>query len=370
MEFAAPCLLGLEGLAANELKFRGIDNVRAENGRVLFSGGWDAMVRANLSSRLCQRVELLLAEFEARDFDALFEGVKAVDWSAFLGERDAFPVKGGSLDSALTSIPACQKIVKKAVVEKLRQSYRTDWFEEDGPVHQIVFRIFKNRVSLMLDTTGAALNKRGYRAVSNDAPIRETLAAAMAELGRVRADHTVVDPFCGSGTILIEAAQKALNILPGVNRSFAFEAWEQVDPALTAAERERARAGERHDCAFRAFGYDIDESALEIARRNAALAGVGDRIVLERRDIRDYRDEWERATVITNPPYGERMLDMQEARELCRVMGRVFRPAPYHSFTIISPDENFEKLFGRPADKRRKLYNGMMKCCVYLFYSS
>lgn len=369
MEFAAPCLLGLEGLAANELKFCGIDIVRAENGRVLFSGGYDTMIRANLCSRLCQRVEILLAEFEARDFDTLFEGVKKIEWDAYLGEHDAFPVKGGSLDSTLTSIPACQKIIKKAVVEKLKQRYHTDWFAEDGAVHQIVFRIFKNRASIMLDTTGAALNKRGYRALSNDAPIRETLAAAMAELGRVRADHTVVDPFCGSGTILIEAAMKALNIMPGVNRTFSFEAWDQVDPALTGAERERAKAGERHDCAFRAFGYDIDETALEIARHNAELAGVGDRITFERRDIRDYRDEWERATVITNPPYGERMLDMKEARELYRVMGRVFRPRPGHSYTVISPDESFEKLFGRPADKRRKLYNGMMKCCVYQYFS-
>jgi putative N6-adenine-specific DNA methylase len=369
MLFSAPCLLGLEGLAANELKFGGIDHVRAENGRVLFEGGYEAMVRANLTSRLCQRVFVLLAEFEARDFDALFEGVRAVEWSDYLAADDAFPVKGSSLDSVLTSIPACQKIIKKAVVEKLRTRYRTDWFSESGAVHQIQFRIFKNRVSILLDTTGVALNKRGYRELSGDAPIKETLAAAMTELARVRRDHTVVDPFCGSGTILIEAAQKALSILPGMNRSFAFEAWGQVDPAIIRAERERAAAQENHDCAFQAYGYDIDEKALEIARRNAVLAGVADRIVFERRDIRDYRDEWERATVITNPPYGERMLDIETARELYRVMGEKFAPAPYHSYTIISPDDNFEKAFGRPADKRRKLYNGMMKCQVLMYYS-
>ena len=368
MQFAAPCLLGLEGLAANELKYCGIDDVRAENGRVLFGGDYSAMIRANLCSRLCQRVMILLAEFEAKDFDTLFEGVRRIDWADYIGERDAFPVKGGSLDSALTSIPACQKIIKKAAVEKLKQSYRTDWFSEDGAVHQIVFRVFKNRVSIMLDTTGDALNKRGYRALSNDAPIRETLAAAMVELARVRPDHTVVDPFCGSGTILIEAAQKALGVMPGINRSFAFEQWSQVDPSLTAAERDRARAGERRDCAFRAYGYDIDEEALDIARRNAQLAGVGDRIIFERRDIRDYEDTWERATVITNPPYGERMLDADEARRLYRVMGKAFAPKPYHSYTVISPDENFEKFFGRPADKRRKLYNGMMKCNVYMYF--
>lgn len=368
MQLTAPCLLGLEGLAANDLRFKGIENVRAENGRILFEGDYQTMVRANLCSSLCARVFILLAEFEARDFNTLFEGVRAINWSEHLGGHDAFPVKGSSLDSALTSIPACQKIIKKAVVEKLKESYRTSWFEEVGAVHQIQFRIFKNRVSILLDTTGEALNKRGYRALSGGAPIKETLAAAMADLARVRADHTVVDPFCGSGTILIEAARKALNIMPGVDRSFAFEAWGQVDPAIIEAERDRARAGERRDASFIAYGYDIDGEVLEIARQNAALAGVGDRIVFEQRDIRGYADDHDRVSVITNPPYGERMLDIEEARELYRVMGQRFEQKPYHSYTVISPDDSFEKLFGRPADKRRKLYNGTLRCQVYMYY--
>lgn len=368
MRFCAPCLLGLEGLLANELKFMGLSDVCAENGRVLFSGGYDAMARANLCSRLAQRIYILLAEFHASDFDTLFEGVKAIGWSEYLGEDDAFPVKGGSLDSALTSIPACQKIIKKAVAEKLKLTYLTDWFAETGGVHQIQFRIFKNRVSIMLDTTGPALNKRGYRELSGGAPIRETLAAAMAELARVRADHTVIDPFCGSGTILIEAAQKALNIMPGLNRRFAFEEWRQVDPAVTEAERERARSLKRSDCKFRAYGYDIDDEALSIARRNAGLAGVGNRIVFEKRDVHDYHEDFERASVITNPPYGERMLELKDARELYRVMGQRFLHKPYHSYTIISPDDRFEDCFGRPADKRRKLYNGTLKCQVYMYY--
>ena len=361
MEFSAPCLLGLEGLLANELRFCGLENVRAENGRVLFSGDDTAMARANLCSRLAQRVYILLAEFSATDFDTLFEGVKAIDWSAF-------PVKGGSLDSTLSSIPACQKIVKKAIVESLKKSYHTDWFEENGGTHQVVFRIFKNRVSIMLDTTGEALNKRGYRELSGDAPIKETLAAAMAELARVRADHIVIDPFCGSGTILIEAAQKALRIMPGMNRSFAFEEWKQVDPSILTAERERARAEERRDAKFHAYGYDIDDEALVIARRNAELAGVGDRITFEKRDIRDYHEDFERASVITNPPYGERMLELNEARELYRIAGKAFERKPYHSYTVISPDDRFEKCFGRPADKRRKLYNGTLRCNVFMYY--
>ena len=216
MQFVAPCLLGLEGLAANDLKFKGISDVRAENGKVLFSGDESTLVRANLCSSLCARVFILMAEFDARDFDTLFEGVRAADWSRYIGERDAFPVKGSSLSSELNSIPACQKIIKKAVVEKLKECYHTSWFEEDGGVHQIQFRIFKNRVTILLDTTGQALNKRGYRALSNEAPMKETLAAAMAELARVRSNHTVVDPFCGSGTILIESARKAMKIMPGM----------------------------------------------------------------------------------------------------------------------------------------------------------
>ncbi len=368
MQLVAPCLLGLEGLAANDLKFKGIPGVRAENGRVLFSGDESTIVRANLSASLCARVFILMAEFEAHDFDALFEGVRAADWSRFIGERDAFPVKGSSLDSDLSSIPACQKIIKKAVVEKLRTTYRTAWFEETGGVHQIQFRIFKNRVSVYLDTTGPALNKRGYRALSNDAPMKETLAAAMAELARVRRDHLVVDPFCGSGTIVIEAARKALNIMPGIDRGFAFEQWSQLDPSVIENERRRAREEERRDASFSAYGFDIDEEALSIARHNAALARVADRIVFEKRDIRDYSDDFERVSVITNPPYGERMLDIKAARELYRVMGERFVSKPYHSYTIISPDEGFERAFGRPADKRRKLYNGALKCQVFMYY--
>ena len=368
MEFVAPCLLGLEGLAANDLKFKGVENVRAENGRVLFSGDETALVRANLCSSLCARVGILLAEFEARAFDTLFEGVKAVDWSRWIGEHDAFPVKGNSLDSVLTSIPACQKIIKKAVVDKLRERYHTSWFEENGGVHQIQFRIFKNRVTIMLDTTGAALNKRGYRALSGAAPMKETRAAAMAELARVRADHTVIDPFCGSGTILIEAARKALRIMPGIDRSFAFEGWSQIDPKIIENERQRLREEERRDAKFIAYGYDIDDASLELARRNAELGGVGDRIVFEKRDIRHYAESFERASIITNPPYGERLLDVEAARELYRVMGKAFVQKPYHSYTIISPDDRFESCFGRVADKRRKLYNGTLRCNVYMFY--
>ena len=368
MKFVAPCLLGLEKLVANELKYLDIENVKAENGRVLFEGGFQTMARANICSRYAQRVLILLSEFKADDFDTLFENTKAIEWSRYLSEKDAFPVKGSCVSSALSSIPACQKIIKKAVVESLKSRYRTEWFEESGSVHQIQFLIFKNRVSIMLDTSGEPLNKRGWRAVSNEAPIRETLAAAMVDLSRVRSDHIVVDPFCGSGTILIEAALKAMNIMPGVNRSFAFEEWQCVPKDTVEEERRRALEGEKRDVSFFAYGYDIDEKALAVARENAEKAGVSDKIVFERRDIRDYHEDFDRCSVITNPPYGERMLELNEARELCRVMGKVFERKPHHSYTVISPDDSFESLFGRPADKKRKLYNGMLRCQVYMYF--
>ena len=360
--------MGLEGLVANELKYQGIEGVAAENGRVLFEGGCDAMARANICSRYAQRVLILLAEFEALDFETLFQGVKAIDWSAYIGVKDKFPVKGSCVSSTLSSVPACQKIVKKAVVENLKEKYRGDWFEESGSVHQIQFLLFKNRVSIMLDTSGEPLNKRGWRAVSNDAPIKETLAAAMVDLSRVRENHIVVDPFCGSGTILIEAALKAMRIMPGVDRTFAFESWEQIPPEYAANERERAKAGEKRDADFHAFGCDIDEQALSVAKRNAILAGVADKITFELRDIADFSEDFDACTVITNPPYGERMLDVDEARALYRTMGKVFLRKPRHSYTVISPDESFESFFGRPADKKRKLYNGMLKCNVYMYF--
>ncbi|MBQ3417864.1 MAG: class I SAM-dependent RNA methyltransferase [Ruminococcus sp.] len=368
MKFVAPCLLGLEGIAANELRHLEIENVTAENGRVLFEGGFDTMARANICSRYAQRVLILLGEFEARDFETLFEGVKALPWSDFIGEKDAFPVKGSCVSSELSSVPACQKIVKKAVVESLRARYHTEWFEESGGVRQIQFLLLKNRVSVMLDTSGEPLNKRGWRAQSNDAPIRETLAAAMVELSRVRENHIVVDPFCGSGTILIEAALKAMRIMPGVNRSFAFESWEQIPAEIAESERERARAGERRDVSFFAYGYDIDENALSVARHNAQIAGVADKIVFKKRDIADFSEDYDACTVITNPPYGERMLDVKEARALYQTMGKVFLRKPRHSYTVISPDEAFESFFGRLADKKRKLYNGMLKCNVYMYF--
>ena len=368
MTFCAPCIFGLEGICANELRFLGLENVRAENGRVLFEGGFDALARANINSRYAERILILLAEFTAKSFDELFDGVRSIEWENYIGMSDAFPVKGRCLDSRLMSVPDCQKIVKKAVVDRLSQRYMLSWFEETGAPRQIQFLILKDRVSVMLETSGAGLHKRGYRAEANDAPIKETLAAAMAELARVRANHFVIDPMCGSGTILIEAAMKAMKIAPGLKRYFACERWSCVPENAFKNERELAREKINLDCEFRAEGFDIDETALDTARKNAELAGVGDKISFARRDIRDYRSPEGFASVITNPPYGERLLDIAAAEELYKIMGEKFPAEKGKSYTIITPDDDFEKIFGRKANKRRKMYNGTLKCQVYMYF--
>lgn len=368
MTFCATCLLGLEGLVANELRHHDIENVRAENGRVLFDGDFSACARANICSRYAERIHVLVTQFTATTFEELFSGVNNVDWSKYIDVNESFPVNGSSINSKLNSIPACQKIIKKAVVENLKKTYHTDWFEETGAMHKIHFVIMKDKVSIMIDTTGVGLHKRGYRENSNAAPIRETLAAAMVDLARVRRNHIVCDPMCGSGTVVIESALKALNIMPGVNRSFIAESWAQSDKEIWDKERERARRLENRDCTFKAYGYDIDDEALNIAKENAEKAGVAERITFEHRDVADFICEEDYLCVITNPPYGERLLDVNEAEKLYRIMGKRFEPKPHYSYTIISPDDDFEKCFGRQADKRRKLYNGMLKCNVYMYF--
>ncbi len=370
MTFCATCLLGLEGLVANELRHHEIENVRAENGRVLFDGDISTLARANICSRYAERIHILVAQFKATTFEQLFENVKKVDWSKFVGVSEAFPVKGSSINSKLNSIPACQKIIKKAVVESLKNSYHVDWFEETGAAHKIQFLIIKDNVSIMIDTSGEGLHKRGYRENANAAPIRETLAAAMVDLAHVRKNHVVCDPMCGSGTVLIEASLKALNIMPGINRRFIAEDWENSKPEIWEIERDRARGLENRDCTFKAYGYDIDEDALKLAQENAQKAGVLDRITFEKRDIADFESNEEFLTVITNPPYGERLLDINEAERLYKIMGEKFFKREHYSYTVISPDDDFEKCFGRTADKRRKLYNGMLKCNVYMYYKA
>ena len=363
-----PCLLGLESLIAQELRDMGAIDVAAENGRVLFSGDANLLARANINFRFAERIQILIGSFPARTFDELFEGTKALPWEAWIGREDAFPVKGYSINSALFSVSDCQAIIKKAVVERLKSVYHIPWFEETGPIHQIQFSIMKDEASLLLDTSGAGLHKRGYRLQANYAPLKETLSASLCSLARLRDYHTLYDPMCGSGTILIEGAMMAQNIAPGVNRNFAAERWDALPQSAWAQERERARDLVKRDVHFQAYGSDIDADALELAKANALRAGVQANIAWKQADLRDFAPETEKGTLICNPPYGERMLDIQQANELYRIMGKKFDKKRGWSYYIISPSEQFESLFGRRADKRRKLYNGMIKCQLYMYF--
>lgn len=368
MNFVAPCLFGTEGLLADELKNMGAENVAAENGRVLFSGDINILARANICSRVAERVLILLGRFKARTFTELFDNVKKIPFEDYVGKTDAFPIKGWSLNSKLHSVPDCQKIIKKAAVERLKEKYHINWFEETGRKLQIQFSLLKDECMIMLDTSGEGLHKRGYRAKSNISPIKETLAAAMCKATRIFPDSQVYDMFCGSGTILIESALIANNIAPGLKRSFAAERFGFVDKNAFRTERERAISQIKHSSDFAAFGSDIDEDTIEIAKRNARLAGVEKYITFAKADAVNFRPSGERGVVITNPPYGERMLDIDEARRLYKALGRCFEIKPHWRYNIITCDEEFEQIFGRKADKRRKLYNGSLKCQLYMYF--
>lgn len=368
MQCVVPCLLGLESLIAEELVRFGAESVQAENGRVLFNADEYMLARVNINSRFSERVQVLVGSFEALSFEELFEGTKALPWESWIGKDDAFPVKGYSLNSALFSVSDCQSIIKKAVVERLKTKHHLEWFDETGPIHQIQFSIHKNIVSLLLDTSGAGLHKRGYRLDANTAPIKETLAAALCSLSKLRHYHTLYDPMCGSGTILIEGAMMALNMAPGIHRSFSAERWSVIPEQAWSTERERARLLVKLAPEFSAFGSDIDPRSIELSTLNAQRAGVADCLRFSVGDIKDFKPGTERGTLVCNPPYGERMADIKESEDLYRVMGKVFERQKGWSYTVISPSETFESSFGRKADKRRKLYNGMIKCQVYMYF--
>lgn len=367
-KFIAPCLFGVEGIAAGELERMGASSVKAENGRVCFEGDYNILARANINSRFCERICIMVGEFEAVTFEQLFEQVKTLPWENYIGQNDAFPVGGYSLNSALFSLPDCQSIIKKAVVERLKTKYPVSWFDETGPEHKIRFSILKNRVTVMIDTSGEGLHKRGYRRNSNAAPLKETLAAAMCDTARIYPDTKLFDPFCGSGTILIEAAMMALKMAPGLRRFFAAERFDFVPEQVWREERMRAQDQILHNIDFEARGFDIDPEAIRLTEENAAKAGVSKYVKASLADVRDLKLPDDRCLVVTNPPYGERLLDIKQAEELYQIMGGVFKQEKGKKYFIISPDDDFETVFGRPADKRRKLYNGMIKCQLYMYF--
>lgn len=342
-------------------------DVRAENGHVRFSGGAAEMARANLRLRTGERVLLSLGRFPARSFDELFEGVKALPLGDYIPKNGAFPVKGSCLNSQLHSVPDCQKIIKKAAAEALGRKYRCSWLPEDGALYQMQFAIVKDEAEVFLDTSGAPLFKRGYRPGHVAAPLRETLAAAMVGFARYRGRGVLCDPFCGSGTIAIEAALIARNRAPGLLRTFSAQKWDGADRRVWREEAERARALE-YSGAYQIFASDIDPKAVALSRENAKRAGVYDDIRFAVADARAFTPPTEHGIVVTNPPYGERMLERQQAEELYAAFGARRDAGEDCAWNIICSHPEFERCFGHRADKKRKLYNGMIQCNLYMFY--
>ncbi len=369
IRYTATCLFGLEHLLGEEIDALGYDRISTIDGRVTFLGDEETCALANIFLRYAERVYINLGEFRAETFDELFEGVRALPWEMWVGRRDAFPVKGHSIRSTLTSVPACQSIIKRAIVSRLGEKYGITWFEETGDKYQVEFFLFKDTAALMIDTSGAPLHKRGYRPEANAAPIRETLAAAIAAYSRPRENVLLWDPMCGSGTIAIEAAMLANRIAPGAHRHFSAERYPMFKAATWKAAREEAEDNRLHT-AIEIYASDIDPEAVRLTEANIARAGVGDWVKTFRADARRIAAEGRRGTIVTNPPYGERLMTPAEVEKLYREMGVHFRSlAPWQVYVITSHPE-FERFYGGRADKVRKLYNGMIPCYLYQYFKN
>ena len=361
-----PCLLGLEAPIAGELRHMKLENVAAENGRVYFTGDAAAVAKANICLRVGERVLVELGQFDALTFDQLFEGTKALPWEQLIPKNGAFPVKGYSLNSKLFSVSDCQKIIKKAIAERLRGVYGLSWFPEDGPLYQVQFSIMKDRASLCIDTSGEGLHKRGYRPAHNAAPLKETMAAALVSFSRYRGREDFADPFCGSGTIPIEAALIAKNRAPGINRTFPAMRWPGFEQPIWDRVREEACAHE-FSGDYRIFASDIDPKAVALARENARRAGVDDVLRFSVADATQFDRKTENGIIVTNPPYGERIMEKQEAEKLYAGFGRAWRATENWKLYLLSSHTEFERTFGKQADKKRKLYNGMIRCDLFMY---
>ena len=366
LQFVAPCLFGLEGIAGDELRRLGMENVKVEDRRVLFTGDSAAMAKANICLRTGERIMLVLAQFQAKTFEELFQGVLAANLEDFIPADGQFPVKGHCLNSQLMSVSDCQAIIKKAASKRLGQKYGVAWLPETGVKFQLHFTILNDQVTLSLDTSGQGLHKRGYRAIGNDAPLHETLAAGMIQLARYRGRDYFWDPFCGSGTIPIEAALIAKNRAPGLNRHFAAEEYPWVPKNVWAEAKEEARSKE-FSGKYRIVGSDNDPSCVSLAFANARKAGVSDCVDFKDGDATKLPLPAESGLIVCNPPYGERMMEQHSAQRLYTALGKHLRYADGWQKFVITSEPEFEHYFGRRADKKRKFYNGKIKCDFYMF---
>ena len=368
MRFIATCKLGLESVVAFELRTLGIEVERALDARVFFTGGYDAMAKACLWLRSAERVLLWVASFEARSFDELFEGVKAIAWKDYLHPNSNIHVNGKSAKSTLFSVSDCQSITKKAIVENLKAAYRTGVVPESGEEIIVEVGLLKDKVTLTLDCCGAGLSRRGYRTYNVAAPIAETLGAAIVLLARFKPEQPLIDPMCGSGTIPIEAAMIAQNIAPGRNRAFAAERWHFIGGDVFNLAREHAADSVRGDVKINILGSDIDAHSIDLCKKHAKKAGV--MLDWAVKPLSEFEPRGERGIIVCNPPYGERMMEKREAETLYRDMRRVFSSAPDWSVSVISSHITFERIYGLRADKRRKLSNGGMPCTLYQYFSA
>jgi len=366
MQLIVPCLFGLEGLAGDELKRMNMENVRVEDRRVLFTGDENALAKANICLRTGERVMVVLAQFQAKSFEELFQGVLHANLEDYIPQDGQFPVKGHCLNSQLMSISDCQAIIKKAASRRLGEKYGVTWLPETGIRYQLHFTILNDQVTLSLDTSGQGLHKRGYRAVGNDAPLHETLAAGMIQLTRFRGREYFWDPFCGSGTIPIEAALIAKNRAPGLNRTFAAENYPWMPKSAWDLAKQEAKDKEFNGN-YRIMGSDNDPACVSLAFANARKAGVSDIVTFKDGDATKMSLPCDSGILVCNPPYGERMLEQTSAQRLYSALGRHLKFANEWKQYVITSEPEFEHYFGRRADKKRKFYNGKIKCDYYMF---
>lgn len=367
-ELIATSAFGIEAVVARELRDLGYEDVTVENGRVTFIGNEEAICKSNLWLRCADRVYLKVGEFTATTFEELFQQVKALPWQNYLPIDGNFPVNGKSVKSKLFSLSDIQAISKKAIVEKMKETYLQEWFEESGSKYPIMVSILKDRVTVSIDTSGPGLHKRGYREVGSEAPLKETLAAAMIKISRWRPDRVLMDPLCGSGTIPIEAALIGRNIAPGLNRNFISEEWDFISKELWKRIKKEAYEAIEYDRELSIYGYDRDGRVINVAMNNGIEAGVDDCIHFQKRSVEELSSKKKYGYLICNPPYGERLSEKKEVEGLYREMGRVFTQLDTWSYYVITSHEGFQESFGKKANKNRKLYNGRIKCYYYQYF--